>query len=266
MNNFKGRERIVGKPYIGITGFMKATEVFNLVKLIPTRSRRLLMVGVLASSKTLRGVKNKWPNRYPKVENIRNIFIDHFSVMNLIHYNTKEKGTLLEQLRALTKISGANLDGFQLNITWPSPVVLEKYRSEFPAMTIILQIGNHAFKVIDHSPEQLVEKVEGYNGLADYILLDPSGGYGRPFDTEKASKYLYALKNRDMEIGFGVAGGLSKDSLHLIKPLLYKFRSLSMDAEGLLRDEKDNLNLKWAGAYVQGALELVSKVKINLNH
>ncbi len=258
MNNFKGRERITGKPYIGITGFMKAIEVFNLVKLIPTLSSRLLMVGILASSKTLRGIENNWPNRYPKVENIRNIFIDHFSVMNLIHYNTKEQKTLLEQLRALTEISEANLDGFQLNIAWPSPAVLEKYRSEFPAMTIVLQIGNHAFEIVDHSPEQLAEKVKEYIGLADYILLDPSGGYGKPFDTKKALEYLTALKKRKLDIGLGVAGGLSKDSLNLVEPLILKFQDLSIDAEDHLRDNEDNLNLEWASAYVQKALKLLS--------
>ena len=40
---------------------------------------------------------------------------------------------------------------------------------------------------------ELAERVSWYEHVVDYVLLDPSGGYGVPFDTEKARTYLDAL-------------------------------------------------------------------------
>jgi len=68
-------------PYIGITGFVSAAEVKVAItsyrdacattRRDPTHD---LMVGVLASSKTLDGEANKYPLRYPKRERIFDVF------------------------------------------------------------------------------------------------------------------------------------------------------------------------------------------------
>ncbi len=60
------------KPYVGVTGFMSSQEVIDTMKNINfKKAERLLMVGVLASSKTIRGGANKWPNRYPPLGEIK---------------------------------------------------------------------------------------------------------------------------------------------------------------------------------------------------
>lgn len=98
-------------PYIGITGFMSSDEVRlildTFIKSRPWvrnsfgqtvfrgKNDRILMVGVLASMKTLYGKTNKWPNRYPKIEDIKNIFLCNSKhLLNLIHYGTKHAETL----------------------------------------------------------------------------------------------------------------------------------------------------------------------------
>lgn len=248
------------RPYIGITGFMTQDEVLSVLDAMPASSDRLVMVGVLASQKTIfLGLQNKWPNRYPGPNDIAAIFPNHPLVLNFVHYNTKEPETLLEQMLRVTELGGPNFQGFQLNVKWPSPQVLEEYRRQHPGMRIVLQVGGGAFKAVNDSPQILAAKVaDEYDGLADYLLLDPSGGFGKPFDTARAREFLNALRERGVErfLGLGVAGGLSPTTLNLVEPLVDDFQALSIDAEGRLRDESDTLNQDVAKEYVSMALQI----------
>lgn len=240
-------------PYIGITGFMSLDEALHVLNSVPVNTRRLVMVGVLASLKTMRGIQNKWPNRYPTMDRIAGIFPDHPRALNLIHYNTKELDTLGDQLVAMTNYGGPNLHGFQLNTTWPSPDVLRIYREAHPTKQIVLPIGGRAFEMINHSPEQLATRVAGYDGLMEYVLLDPSGGYGKPFDPERARQYLITLQEKNLDVSLGVAGGLSPATLNLVEPLAKEFPDLSIDAEGRLRTQEDHLDLRIASEYIRKA-------------
>ncbi len=249
-------------PYIGITGFTTRDEVKEILSMVPRSSDRLAMIGVLASLKTLRGLQNRWPNRYPKVENISAIFTRHPRALNLIHYNTDEKETLYDQLVKLTGIAGRDLHGFQLNIAWPDPSALAKYSLKYPAKKIVLQIGGRAFELIEYLPAKLAKKVaEEYAGLLDYILLDPSGGYGKLLDVRSARAYLCALRMKNLDIGLGVAGGLSPETLDIINPLARDFPDVSIDAEGRLRDAEDRLDLVAASDYFMKAMLIFSDVR-----
>ncbi|MBI2450547.1 MAG: hypothetical protein HYV47_03355 [Candidatus Nealsonbacteria bacterium] len=122
---------MIKKPYVGITGFMRRQEVSAVLEQANLRVR-MLMVGVLVSSKTLSGRQNKWPNRYPKIKEMADIFPEDPNALNLIHYNTDEPETLANQLLELTDRGGHNLRGFQLNIAWPFPIELFAYRFFLP--------------------------------------------------------------------------------------------------------------------------------------
>lgn len=210
-------------PYIGITGFMSREEVVHVLKTVPVDTGRLIMIGVLASQKTMQGIPNKWPNRYPEALKISDIFPNDPRVLNLIHYNTKEQDTLGYQLLAITELGGENLNGLQLNMAWPSPDVIKAFRKVQPAKQIVLQIGGHAFELVNHSPRQLAAKVAEYERIIDYVLLDPSGGYGRPLDPERIREYLYTLQAKNLDIGLGTAGGLSPTTIHLIRIPKFEF-------------------------------------------
>lgn len=244
------------QSYIGITGFMSLGDALHVLNAVPVNAGRLVMIGVLASLKTMRGIQNKWPNRYPTMDKISGIFPDHPSALNLIHYNTKEKETLGDQLVAMTEFGGANMHGFQLNIAWPSLDVLAEYRKAYPEKQVVLQIGGHAFEMVNHSPEQLAARVAEYDEVVEYVLLDPSGGYGKPFDPERARNYLTALQASDIDVGLGVAGGLSPTTLDLVEPLAREFPRLSIDAEGRLRTPEDHLALNLAGEYLRKAFDM----------
>lgn len=241
------------RPYVGITGFMSREEVQSILDVVPEDSTTDVMIGVLASLKTLRGETNKWPNRYPEVGKIKDIFIDHPKALNLIHYNSKEDDYLFDQLCRMTDLGGPNFHGFQLNMAWPSILCLKNYRHQF-AKKIVLQIGGHAFEMVDHSADRLAEWVSDYEGYVDYVLLDPSGGYGIPFDTVKAADCLDALKEKNLDIGLGVAGGLSPTTLNLVEALRNDFPDLSIDAEGKLRDADDRLDVEVAKEYLLKSL------------
>lgn len=247
------------KPYVGVTGFMFPDQVIKSLENIDfKKADRLLMVGVLASSKTIQGLTNKWPHRYPLFERIKDIFQKNEDCLNLVHYNTKQPDDLLAQLVQITDEVGPVLNGFQLNIAWPSPKTLESYKKLYPEKTIVLQIGGHAFAEVSNEAKYLALRVRrDYSGLVDYVLLDPSGGLGQPFNPENMRKYLYELqKYPGPEVG--VAGGLSPTTLHLLEPLIKDFPDISIDAEGRLRTKEDNLDIETTRDYIQKSLDMFS--------
>jgi hypothetical protein len=230
-----------------------------IVDFMPRQSNRLLMAGVLANSRTLKGLANRWPNRYPDVNSIAAIFPSHPSVLNLVHYNTEEPESLCQQLLELTRLGGPNLHGYQLNIAWPSITELSSYRRQFPEMNVVLQIGQKSIEVVDCSAQNLVDKLgQEYAGLVDYILLDLSAGYGIPLNPQWAAENLKVLQEANLGVGFGVAGGLSAPTLDLLAPLINDFPDLSIDAESLLRDKDDRLDIDQAKDYIDTALKLFS--------
>lgn len=215
------------------------------------------MVGVLANSKTIKGIPNKRLNRYPPPGEIGNIFQPHPLALNLIHYNTKERETLFDQMREVRSLAGPHCHGFQLNIAWPDPNVLTRLAAQSQQTIIVLQIGSRAFEMVDRSPKKLAEKIaQEYTELVDYILLDPSGGYGKPFDPRATQVYLETLTSKNIRGGLGVAGGLGPSTLNLLEPLVRGFPDLSIDAEGKLRNKEDRLDCELARNYVQSALAL----------
>lgn len=247
------------RPYIGITGFMSADEVQAMLALMPASANRALMVGVLASLNTMRGIMpSKWPNRYPVREQISRIFQAHPLALNLIHYNTQESETLSEQLVEMTNVGGPNLHGFQLNLTWPSPEAIRDYTSNYPYMQIVLAVGHRALELMAWSPDRVADRVvREYDEIIDYVLIDPSGGYGRPFEPERLGEFLLALQEKRVNAGLGVAGGLNQATLDLIQPLIQIFPDLNWDAEGRLRDPvSDQFNLQFAVEYLQKSLSM----------
>jgi hypothetical protein len=244
-------------PYIGITGFTKPEEVVVALDVFPHCDRKL-MVGVLASWKSLRGftMKSKWGKRTPPAENISGLFIDDDRAVNLVHISTKEE-TLLADMLYIRQIAGPNFHGFQLNSTWPETQVINRYRvGEKRPSRVVLQIGQKAFDTVGNTPQGVVDALRQYVGIVDDILLDPSGGQGEPFNTERAREYLSAIAEQGWNFGLGVAGGLGSDSLDLVEPLIAEFPDINIDAEGRLRNEEQDLDLNLVKAYIAGATQL----------
>lgn len=246
-------------PYIGVTGFMTREEVATAIEALdglPNWSTRMLMVGILASSKTLRGETNKWPNRYPNIRNIARLFPSHRRTINLIHYATDDQHTLPEQLGQLIELGGRYLDGFQLNVTWPEPSRIAVGKGK----RVVLQLNRRALAACDNDPDRVAEQLDHYIEFITDVLVDASGGLGIPMDIGVAEVYVRAIGVRHRDLGIGVAGGLSHEGMERLQSLADKFPNLSVDAEGRLRTPapEDNLNIEAMRAYISIADGLFS--------
>jgi hypothetical protein len=251
------------KPYIGVTGFTKLEEVTAALSVFPENSARKLMVGVLATWKSLRGnpMKPKWARQTAESSSIRNLFLDDRRALNLVHYSTEEgkENSILADLLKIHDLAGPNFHGFQLNLPWPEVKMLGEYRRRVGRnFRLVLQIGQKAVDIAGGTPEGVLGKLYPYVGLIDDILLDPSGGLGKPFDPDRAREFLLLIKYSDLDFGLGVAGGLGPDSLNLVEPLVAEFPDLNIDAQGRLRNTENDLDVESVKTYLTKALQMFS--------
>ncbi len=250
------------KPYIGITGFTNPEEIAVALDAFPKKSNRKLMIGVLATYKSLRGIsmKPKWAKQTPKRETIRDIFPNDERVINLVHFSTEEgqeKLVLADMIR-VHELAGPNIHGFQLNLAWPKRQI-DDYRIIVGCKPrIVLQIGQKAVEMAGGTPQGVVDMLYHYLGSINGVLFDPSGGLGKPFDIEHTCEFLSAIAEQGWDIGLGIAGGLGPESLNLVKPLLTKFPDLSIDAQGRLRNIENNLDMEAVKTYLVKASQMFS--------
>jgi hypothetical protein len=252
------------QPYIGVTGFMGQADVREILFVYPKDARHKLMVGVLMSNKTLAGEKNKYPRRYPEKDAVADIFVDHPQALNLIHYHTSNSNhAMVMEMVNVMALAGPHCHGFQLNVRWPYPKAIEDYHRDrrfgifgHKDDIIVLQCGRGAMEEVGNSPKKLAERVKDYDGLVSYVLIDPSGGKGEAFDSGFAYDCLCELTRAVPNMGIGVAGGLSAQSINNICNLLTTHPDISVDAEGRLRDTNDDLNITATVEYVVAANRL----------
>ncbi|MFC1686586.1 hypothetical protein ACFLZS_01495 [Patescibacteria group bacterium] len=262
---------MVGKPYIGVTGITTREQALGIFSYFqpPQGLNRLLMLGVLVSETTLQGKENKYPNRYPKIGEIGEIFFPGEDLLNLVHYHNRTENTadLCEQLSRITKLAGPYFNGFQLNITWPPVSELIKFHKREPFKFIVFQVNNGVMDSVKHNPYSLEsrikeEYIDGNSGLIDYILLDPSGGQGKRFDLNKTLQTIEVL--RELNLPLVVAGGLRPGNLFELLPgVCSVYPDISIDAEGGLRDNPkttDDLNLSKVHKYINTAVKIFTPV------
>lgn len=249
-------------PYIGVTGFINNDEIMRCLSVVPRDAERKFMAGVLLSSKTINGGTNKYPVRYPHYKSIKSIFSDDSRCLNLIHYVTDDKNTLVKQLLDAAEIGGANCHGFQLNVVWPNIDMLVEVKKELPNHKFVIQCGGTAMKKFtevseDEAPVLMHSLIEKYRqaGVIDYLLIDPSGGRGKSFDAKQTIKMLKPHAHQT-DYGIGVAGGLHEKTIMNLVPVLNKLPYLFWDAEGGLRDSEDNLSINAAIEYLRSSYYL----------
>ena len=249
------------KSYVGVTGFMNLSEVTSALSVFPRSSTRQLMVGVLVSWKSLRGIrlKPRWRKQFPNPHSISDLFIRDSRILNLVHYSTEEgeESSILKDLLKIHQYAGLDFHGFQINIPWPEIRLMDEYRMAMGCdYRLILQIGQEAMEMVDRSPQKVVEMLCRYVGIIDGILLDPSGGLGRQFNPTRARELLTAIIDQGWDLKLGVAGGLGPDSLYLVESLISEFPGLIIDAQGRLRNSKHNLDPEAVKTYLTRSLEM----------
>ncbi|WP_437310092.1 hypothetical protein [Sorangium sp. So ce388] len=246
-------------PYVGVSGLVSRAEVLAALAAFPECGRQL-MVGVLASEKTLAGKTNRWWRRYPKIESIAGIFIDSPRCLNLVHYGADTPPDATTLLR-LFELAGPLCHGFQFNGAWP-------YRADlFRLHEAAAHRGRDLRVVLQcrwEGPSDLVwltvPSMAHYAGLVTDVLADASGGTGKPLERRHVDVWRENVATgwRDRPIGIGVAGGLCAEAIPGVADLLRA--GASCDAEGRLRDDADGggrLDHERARAYLAAAAEAV---------
>lgn len=252
--------------YIGITDFTASVRTEQMLEVFERASgdefKRLLMVGVMMSYKTLNNLATKWANVFPPKESVRDIFVPHPLALNTLHYADYDAIDVAENIERATRFSGPNIDAIQLDMIWPEPKIVMEYRDRHPEIKVIIQGNQGAIEAVDGNPLEFVAKLRDYKDAIDYILLDKSMGKGLGMDAMGLRVFAWAVKERLPLLGIVVAGGLGPDTLHLVEPLIQEFPNISIDAQGKLRPSGSALDpIHWdmASEYLKRAIKLFKK-------
>jgi hypothetical protein len=254
------------KPYVGITGFKTPIEVRQVADLYRTSgfvegAPYAPMFGVLSSTKRLEDPDSEGA-RSPSVNQLRAVFSAVPSyALPVLHYHTQNRKMFGDELFELfgggMKLYSEGLcQAVQLNIAWPSFQELDRVRRTLKRLQVVLQINAKMMR--NSSLETLIWGTSAYNGLAEHVLIDASGGKGKPLDSAYTGELLAGLSEEMPLACIGIAGGLSGQNLQEVVSLLRKKvkKPFSVDAEGKLRtDDNALLNLTKTHSYLQMAAD-----------
>lgn len=232
------------RPYIGITGATEKVDVAQVAesfrKHISPEGNHFGMVGFLVTDRTATNQSAGRSSKHPQfVDIVQLLEASQPGPANTIHYSTRDRSTLAAQIDGVfgkTGIYDAQLaQTLQLNLRWPDPVEIKRIIDRFPEMKVILQLGS---KVLEHdSRGEIVDRLGAYEGIS-YVLIDPSGGKGVPFNEKRVAPLFRAISYELPDLGIAVAGGFSdQNALRTLSNLTRAIATdeFSIDAEGGLR-------------------------------
>ena len=255
------------KPYIGITDFKSPDQVRSMLEILKKHrkpiSSRMLHVGTMMSYSTLNGIDSKYSGIFPANKDLAGIFIEDptHSIYNCLHYAdyARDRTKAVDIVRAI-QYSGPNLHSIQLDMTWPSEMMIARAMRTHPHIEVILQVGNDAFEACRYDPRWLVNRLSYYESIIDRVLLDLSMGRGIPIDSEKISPFIDLIEEELPQIGIGVAGGLGPGKRNLIQQLTDVRNYISIDAQSKLRASgnlKDPIDWDLARQYLKEFLPIL---------
>lgn len=246
--------------YIGIAGVTAREQIDAIVDGYPHDAPPLAM-GVLASYKTaILRQPNKYPNRYPRWDQIRDIWSDDRRVRNVLHYSFAEDD--VDPPRS-ARLLADDLDDLR-DATWPRDLWLQvnarpmirPWQAAALARVapewgrIIVQVSDRAMNT------SFVHVANALEALADHkekvsLLFDGSGGKGLEANIRILSGWIGFFSDMGWDCGF--AGGLSPETLPAYAPLFDICPGLSVDTESWPRDVDDRLVIGKAIAFRDAA-------------
>jgi hypothetical protein len=241
---------------------------------------RKVMIGVMAGHFSLRPDEEdpgKQRTVFPAREEISQGFTDDPDVLNTVHfadlYRPREVQKILEDLELVVQYGGEHLHAIQLDVTWPNPEEIGKFKDKHPQVIIILQVGRFAFKEADNDPQKIAERLREYGDSIDFALLDLSMGKGKSMQSDELLPLLRLIQKELPGLGLAVAGGLGPDSMDLLEPIAREVPGISIDAQGRLKPVDaavDSLghkvsivpaDLARANDYIQKSCAMLDKAK-----
>ena len=259
------------KAYVGVTGPASIQEAKDICREFSESgcsmgSSHIPMIGFLVSYKTLNGQSTQ-NRRYPLMNSIPDLLkATDAQVLTMIHYNSREVDTLSHQVAKIFQgiYDNGLCRAIQLNIEWPGLNQVEGIKNRHPDMQIIFQAS---YKAMDgKTPGQIAERIKEYGDLISYVLIDPSGGRGIPFDLESSVAVYSKLRERCPDLTIGFAGGFTGENVaSRLRKILgqIKANDFCIDAEGGLRNKitseygDDSLDITKVRKYFQFAFPLL---------
>lgn len=234
---------------IGITGFTTAEEISQLLGQVEDGDRDRLQIGILVSSKSLRGMPTS--NRYPKIADIPAIIRACGKVSKFIHYNgSMIFATTETQKQDLEKVLeiAPTINGIQLNIEYPSYGLVQWLRLS-NRKELIIQVRDYESSFLNREDKEVLPYYLSSSFMRLNFLLDSSKGSGGKCDASLLDNVIQQTIQQYPDVRLGIAGGLSADYLPDLQPSTRKLISF-VDAESGLRDENDHINTDKVLAYI----------------
>lgn len=243
-------------PYVGVSGITTPEQARAILSMWPANAPpRSLMLGVLTSQKVFDS--GKLNPRSPDPVEFSAILQQDYRCLGLVHYFTKDTRDLGEQLLRAASWGGVPCHGVQVNVAWPPPEELERFRRYGEAWDrVVLQVGPAALSDT-MNPARICGALGAYvhNGLITDVLIDVSGGRGVPIDPSFAAWIVGEIRQAHPCLGIGIAGRLTAESLHTVADLV-RVHGLSTDTESGVRNKRDELDLEEVGTYLKIAAEI----------
>lgn len=246
------------KPYVGITGFKTVNEVRVASKAFLehgyAHSERTGMLGILTSTWKIQQPQ-KEGKQSPALRDIPQLCNEiPVELLPMIHYHTPHDEYEREVMQVFDTLYENNLcRAVQLNMLWPDPAQLARLRKEMPELQVVLQLPK---AVTQSNLADIGAQLREYDGLCEYVLVDPSGGKGKPYDFGRGMTLMQLAHEELSQATIGIAGGLSANNVEeRMKEVSDAFaQTFCVDAQGRLRsDDKRSLNLERTVAYIRNA-------------
>lgn len=234
------------KPYIEITGVTKAKEAQAIAdsfqhNILPNFSHRGA-VGYLASYKSLES-DNVLSPAYLSLKDMAGLLkITAGSGANIIHYRTHDRLTLGDQITNLFEYPGIYdyCKTIQFNMHWPDPNQIEQAKKDIPELEVVVALTPTILKKMGRI--DMVNRLVNYKGIADYLLIDPSGGRGQVFDSREIPPIYRAIKHYFPETPVILAGGFDDQNVTPRLTDLFGLlgtKDFGVDAFARLRDGRE---------------------------
>lgn len=241
----------MARPYIGIVGVKDMTEALMAATIVDLALQGAKIphqpqIGVQVTDRTLRGEATE-SKRNPPVSEIPLIFAAALRVrrdiLTVVHYTTKDPARLRGNVDAIMNLgdmyASGLCKGLQLNQVFGNldPENLAHILEVYPDLQIILQVPKGALKSM--SVDGIIAELKKFDGLANYALIDPSGGCGEEMDVDAGITLAAAIMEKTA-VAPALAGGLTGDNVGDIIPRIRKGLGtdlFSVDAERGLRDK-----------------------------
>lgn len=264
------------EPYIGITGFKNPEDTKIVNDWVTDNEQRLssigyrVMFGFTVSNKRLED-RNSEGKTSPNLLSLGYLCGDvTCDIITMLHYFTDKPENLVAEVSTLFKdpeIAGDDsgsrglyeklyCTAVQLNQDWPDPKAILALKEKFSALEVVVQLSP---KCLEASDSEISSRIEAYAPLADYLLIDPSGGQGKALDLERTKVLLPMLQRKLPDTRIGIAGGLGPENLKAVvselKPVSQQ--KFCIDAQGKLRTN-GQLDSDKVIAYLEQALEALA--------